>query len=65
MLSVRENEPGVGTSISGIRLTGMPLEELLFGFSFGTYWSGLYEHLNWQAPQPFKAARRRGHEDAA
>ncbi len=36
---------------------GLPMEELLFGFAFGTYWSGVYEHLTWhqsqlrQAPQ--------------
>ena len=27
---------------------GLPLEELLFGFAFGTYWSGVYEHLTWR-----------------
>ena len=27
---------------------GLPIEELLFGFAFGTYWSGAYEHLTWQ-----------------
>ena len=46
--------------LSGVRLAGMPLEELLFGFSFGTYWSGLYEHLNWQALRPFKATQKKG-----
>lgn len=35
-------------NLSGITPLGMPLEELLFGFAFGTYWSGLYEHLTWQ-----------------
>ena len=29
---------------------GIPVEELLFGFSFGTYWSGIFEHLTWQGP---------------
>ncbi len=24
------------------------LEELLFGFSFGWYWSGVYEHFTWR-----------------
>ena len=27
---------------------GLPLEELLFGFAFGTYWSSVYEHLTWR-----------------
>jgi hypothetical protein len=27
---------------------GLPVEELLFGFAFGTYWSGAYEHLTWR-----------------
>lgn len=34
--------------LSGIAPIGMPVEELLFGFAFGTYWSGLYEHVTWQ-----------------
>ena len=29
------------------RPAGLPLEELLFGFAFGMYWSGVYEHLTW------------------
>ncbi len=35
-------------ALSGITVVGIPLEELLFGFAFGTYWSGIYEHLKWQ-----------------
>ncbi len=27
---------------------GLPLEELLFGFAFGAYWSSVYEHLTWR-----------------
>lgn len=34
-------------ALSGVRLAFMPLEELLFAFGFGTYWSGVYEHFNW------------------
>lgn len=30
------------------RPAGLPLEELLFGFCFGMYWSGVYEHVTWQ-----------------
>jgi hypothetical protein len=35
-------------AISGIRLLGVPLEELMFGFTFGLYWSSVYEHLTWR-----------------
>lgn len=34
-------------ALSGITLIGIPLEELLFGFAFGLFWSGVYEHLTW------------------
>lgn len=26
---------------------GIPVEELLFGFAFGSYWSSVYEHFTW------------------
>lgn len=35
-------------ALSGIMIVGIPLEELLFGFAFGMYWSGIFEHLTWQ-----------------
>jgi len=35
-------------AISGILLLSIPLEELLFAFAFGLYWSGVYEHLMWR-----------------
>jgi hypothetical protein len=38
--------------ISGILLLGIPLEELLFAFTFGLYWSGVYEHFMWRRPAP-------------
>jgi len=34
--------------LSKILILGIPLEELLFAFSFGMYWSSLYEHLTWK-----------------
>lgn len=34
-------------AISGIRILDVPLEEVLFGFTFGMYWSSIYEHLLW------------------
>lgn len=35
-------------AISGILITGVPLEELAYAFVFGFYWSSLYEHLTWK-----------------
>ena len=35
--------------LSGVLIAGIPLEELAFGFAFGMYWSGLYEHFSWWA----------------
>jgi hypothetical protein len=34
-------------ALSGGLIYGIPLEELLFGFSFGAYWTGVYEHFTW------------------
>lgn len=34
-------------ALSGVLIDGIPLEEFLFGASFGLYWSGVYEHLTW------------------
>jgi hypothetical protein len=35
------------SAISGILILGVPLEELMFAFTFGMLWSGFYEHINW------------------
>ena len=35
-------------ALIGGRLYGIPVEELLFGFAFGLYWSGIYEHFTWR-----------------
>lgn len=35
-------------ALSGVRIYGLPLEELLFGFSFGLVWTGIYEHFTWE-----------------
>ena len=35
-------------AVSGLLLWGVPLEELLFAFTFGLYWSSMYEHLAWR-----------------
>jgi len=35
-------------ALSGIEIYGLPIEELLFGFSFGLVWTGIYEHFTWK-----------------
>lgn len=44
-------------ALGGGLVYGVPLEELLFGFGFGLYWSSVYEHFTWseragRAPAP-------------
>lgn len=34
--------------LSGILVYGLPIEEPLFGFSFGLVWTGIYEHFTWK-----------------
>jgi hypothetical protein len=34
--------------VSGLLVWGVPLEELMFAFTFGLYWSSVYEHLAWR-----------------
>ena len=43
-------------AISGIRLIGVPLEELMFAFTFGLYWSSVYEHFTWHSQRAFASA---------
>lgn len=38
------------SALSGLRVGFMPLEELLFAFTFGMYWAGVYEHFRWKRP---------------
>lgn len=33
--------------LSGVLVGGIPPEELFFGFTFGWYWTGVYEHFTW------------------
>lgn len=35
------------SNLSGILLYGIPVEEFLFAFTFGMFWSSIYEHLYW------------------
>jgi hypothetical protein len=43
------------SALSGIVVVGVPIEELMFAFTYGMLWSGLYEHIKHYAsdtPQP-------------
>ncbi len=35
-------------AISGILFLGIPIEELMFAFAYGFYWSTVYEHFTWK-----------------
>ncbi len=35
-------------AISGILILNVPLEELIFAFTFGALWSSYYEHIKWR-----------------
>jgi len=39
-------------ALSGVRLAGFPIEELLFAIAFGAYWTGVYEHVTWRQARP-------------
>ena len=39
-------------ALSGISIYGLPIEELVFGFSFGLVWTGIYEHFTWKRSVP-------------
>ena len=39
-------------ALSGVIIYGLPLEELLFGFTFGLMWTGIYEHFTWKHNVP-------------
>ena len=58
MLGLRWSAPGYIeqvwnlAALSGVLAYGIPVEELLFGFAFGMYWTGVYEHLTWRRSAP-------------
>lgn len=57
-------------ALSGVFVAGVPLEELMFAFTFGIYWSSVYEHLAWKRSRPVAGTaptshRRRPHDGAA
>ena len=35
-------------ALSGFKIAGLPIEELLFAAAFGAYWSSVYEHFTWR-----------------
>jgi hypothetical protein len=39
-------------AVSGLLVWGVPLEELMFAFTFGLYWSSVYEHFTWRRLAP-------------
>ena len=39
-------------ALSDVLVAGVPLEELMFAFTFGLYWSSVYEHLTWKRSRP-------------
>ena len=39
------------SALSGVLIIGVPLEELLWAFTFGLYWSSVYEHFGWDRTQ--------------
>ena len=45
-------------ALSGVLIYGIPVEELLFGFAFGLYWSSIYEHLTWRRVLPIDCPPR-------
>lgn len=40
------------STLSGLGIVGMPIEELVFAITFGMYWSGVYGHFTWRVPRP-------------
>ena len=42
------------SAISGILILGIPLEELIFAFTFGMMWSSIYEHIVWHKVKEVK-----------
>lgn len=47
------------SGLSGAAIYRILLEEILFGFTFGMYWSGIYEHLTWRGSVRQARERRR------
>ncbi len=43
-------------ALRGGLIFGIPVEELLFGLTFGAYWTGVYEHFTWSESVAHAAA---------
>ena len=58
MLGLKWLAPGYIAAVWNLRalrgglLFGIPVEELVFGLTFGLYWTGVYEHMMWNASVP-------------
>ena len=54
LLGLKWSAPGyleqvwIFAALTGARIYGLPLEELLLGFSFGLMWTGIHEHFMWK-----------------
>ena len=63
MLGLKWLAPGYIEAVWNLRalrgglLFGIPVEELVFGLTFGLYWTGVYEHLTWSASTPHDVRR--------
>ncbi len=71
MLGLRVITPGYIAEVwnlaalRGGLIVGIPVEELLFGFAFGAYWTGVYEHFTWSESVSHAPARApRSNSDA-
>jgi hypothetical protein len=47
-------------ALTGVFVAGVPLEELMFAFTFGLYWSSVYEHLAWKRSRRIASTGPRG-----
>lgn len=45
------------SALTGVRVGGIPLGELLFGLSFGMYGTSVCEHFSWHRTVPRAHAR--------
>lgn len=46
-------------AVSGLLVGGVPLEELIFAFTFGLYWSSTYEHITWRRNRSLSNSREK------
>jgi hypothetical protein len=46
-------------ALSRVFVFGVPAEELMFAFTFGLYWSSVYEHVAWRRSEGLRRPARR------